>query len=612
MAYRWEKNPINGQEAELVIDGWENGIGASPEKGVNIKNCNIESVPGTVRPNWALTQLSTPNNLSFDYTVNFSGPGVDVIDITGTGSTTINLNLQAVQFTTTGTPPGGISLNTTYWLTIFGGLGAAKYKIAASLADALAGNNIAIHDAGTGIQTLSNAAVTMQTINYFSNVPININGSVTYVQFALDSVGQVWYYYSQTSWVLVIGNNSTTDRNGGFGTGTGNGLVWFQSSGTASESPTSYLFVVGTASVDVLNVSTFYGALTPTWQVSWMLLKNSTIGGFSGSHYAHLAQDNKIYICDQNQIAQIAEIATKNFNPTDSTTYTQNGQALTLPTYSTAQCLEELGANLLIGDQNTNRIYPWDKQSVTFSQPLRVAEKNIWRMKNVDNTIYCLAGTKGHIYQTTGYAFTREMKIPEYLSGGYIANWGGIEAVSGALLFGVGPLTTAGTGVYKLYTNVGQFQGSVVGSLICDETPVDSNNNPLLPTALLTDNVPDEFYMIGTDGAIFGINPVLKLQNYEAYVESDLIRVGTKLQNKTFNSIEFLLDYPPSSGGLRLSWRDGLGSSYTVIKDFDCTNLISDIQTPANITNVQYVQIKAELKGGSGYDTPRLREIRLR
>lgn len=608
MAYRYEINPIaqDKEIPDLVIDGWENGIAAAPESGVNIKNCNIESFPTAVRPGWALNQVSTPSS-TFTFTANAA---TDVITLTGTGATTVNFNLQAMQVSTTGSLPGGLSAATTYYLITSGGFGSGQYKLATTLANALVLTSIDITSTGSGVQTIANtaASVSMATINYIINVPITNSGTTSFFQFAFDSTGKVWYWYSQTSWVLIAGNTSSNNS--------GNGMTAFVSSGG-----TTYLFCIANSVVDVLTVDgTFTSTLTPTWNNAWMILNEPT--GFSGSHYALLGQDNKIYICDGRYIDSISEVTTKNFSPTDATTYTQNRAALTLPSTSSAQCLEELGINLLVGDKNTNYIFPWDRTSTSFALPLRVAEANIFRMKNVDNTVYVLPGSKGTIYQTTGYAFTREMKIPEYLSGGTVT-WGGMEKVSGSLIFGVGTGVNPGAvstiqGVYKLYTNVGAFAGSVVGSLICDQTPLDSNGNPLNATALLSNTsttaVPDEFYLVGTAGAIYqpdSTNRTVAYGIYGSYVESDLIPVGTANQPRGFNTIEYKLDYAPTSGGIRISWRTDLQATYVVINDFNCAGKISD-SIAASIQGAQYIQFKVELKGGTLNNTPRLREIRLR
>ncbi len=106
MAYRHQKN-ANGEQ-DLIIDGWENGIGQSPELGVNIKNCNIESVTGTVRPNWR-SNLSSIAQFTYTFMANAS---TDIITLSGGG--TINYSLQAIQLTTSNTLPAGLSTATTY------------------------------------------------------------------------------------------------------------------------------------------------------------------------------------------------------------------------------------------------------------------------------------------------------------------------------------------------------------------------------------------------------------------------------------------------------------------------------------------------------------------
>lgn len=597
MAYRLEPNPLT-QEPELVIDGWEDGIATSPEAGVNIRNCNIESVPATVRPNWR-SNLSSIAQFSYTFTANAA---TDTLTLSGAGSTIINMNLQAVQLTTTGTLPAGLSLATTYYMIITGGLGAGTYQLATTLPNANSATAINITDAGSGVHTISNAAIPMGTINYMLNVPVTASGITTFYQFAYDNAGKVWFYDSSQQWIFVDGNSQSNNS--------GNGLSYFVSSGG-----TTYLFAIRNANIDVLNVSTFLSAYSPTWVTGYFAL--NTPSGFTGSHLALLAQDNKIYLCDSHYIDSISEKVGQNFDPNSSATFTNSSKALTLPSFSSAQCIETLATNILIGDKNSNFIYPWDKQSTNFTNPLRVAENDIWRLLNIDNTVYALCGTKGHVYSTAGYSFNRVTKISEYLSGGSVV-WGGIEKISGCLVIGLTAVTTAAAGAYKLYTTVGTFAGSIIGSLISDETPSIGATNP---TAILaginsTDNSPNEFYFMGYAGGIDLLDNTNKYSNYESYVESDIVPIGTYAQQKTFNTLEYKLDFAPSAGSIQVFLRSNLNGNYTqLISDSgsdSCIGIVSQQFKAGVLQNAQWIQIKVAMKNGTGFDCPRLREIRIR
>lgn len=74
---------------------------------------------------------------------------------TGTDLITTSLNILdalEVTFTTTGTLPAPLTVNTTYWLIR---VSASTYKIATSQANALAGTQVDITDAGSGTHTLA-------------------------------------------------------------------------------------------------------------------------------------------------------------------------------------------------------------------------------------------------------------------------------------------------------------------------------------------------------------------------------------------------------------------------------------------------------------------------
>jgi len=64
-----------------------------------------------------------------------------------------------LQFTTSGALPGGLALATDYWAIR---TGANTFKVAASLADALAGTAVALSSNGTGTLTLVDTASTQR------------------------------------------------------------------------------------------------------------------------------------------------------------------------------------------------------------------------------------------------------------------------------------------------------------------------------------------------------------------------------------------------------------------------------------------------------------------
>ena len=97
------------------------------------------------------------------------------------------------------------------------------------------------------------------------------------------------------------------------------------------------------------------------------------------------------------------------------TAYSFNEKVLPLPNNDQANCLEELGSNLMIGGVN-NYIYPWDRISPNFTTPIFLSETVISRMVTINTTMYIFCGFKGRIFITNGANATPFYKMPEYLT----------------------------------------------------------------------------------------------------------------------------------------------------------------------------------------------------
>ena len=119
-----------------------------------------------------------------------------------------------------------------------------------------------------------------------------------------------------------------------------------------------------------MDLTSFYQTGTMTWSNN-LNAREFDSQSNGAIHAALYGQDNRIYFCDGRYITSFAEATT--FSPTDAATYTWTTKALSLPGNTVANCLEELGVNLLIGDKASNFIYQWDRTSTNFSIPIRCA-----------------------------------------------------------------------------------------------------------------------------------------------------------------------------------------------------------------------------------------------
>jgi hypothetical protein len=81
-----------------------------------------------------------------------------------------------VQLTTTGTLPAGLSLLTDYWIIV---TGAGTFKLAASLADALAGTAVSFSDDGTGTHTYTGNSPNLVSWYSLGLLGHNADGAIT-------------------------------------------------------------------------------------------------------------------------------------------------------------------------------------------------------------------------------------------------------------------------------------------------------------------------------------------------------------------------------------------------------------------------------------------------
>lgn len=309
-----------------------------------------------------------------------------------------------------------------------------------------------------------------------------------------------------------------------------------------------------------------------------------------GQHYAIRGQDNIIYFCNWRFIGSIQESSGAIFNPSDSTTYSFNYNALDLPQGEAAEWLEELGTNLMIAGGYTNKIYPWDRISDSFNIPLEVPEIGVKRLKNNGGLMYILAGTDGNIYYTQG-SFVRPFQtIPGYVKNNSstlsptVVTWGGITSRNGALLVGAGVLTTANSGAYLIQPD---------GTITVDNLPSTGATNP---TALLA---VDEFYLLGYSGGADFVD-TSRYSSYQAVIHSELYRVSTKTMKGSYSTMEVVTAKPASTGNIRISWRPDTASAtaFTTLATFAADGSTSIFLTQElGLTDLDDIQLQVEMDG---------------
>ena len=630
MAYRWETNQLTN-EPELVIDGWENGISDSPELGVSdMRNINNDSIPGIACCNYKLIQESQTPVLGNLLSASTSPTNTVTLDKAVTYYTPIT-------FAGAGLPTG-ITAGYVYIAKPAVGTGTSSATI--RLADGVgiygATNVVGITSSGTG----TFASVNMgKPVDYAIDTGTNSGTSFKY--YILDSNGRVWVNtnqpnspYNEVFTLLKTNLTAGETGNGAPSYAYGNGICFFK----------KYLFVFRDANFDIYDA---YGQETAT-PYCWAIGSGSTYQmvatvGSTTPHRAKWGQDDIMYITDGNYLDNIdTASATPKIADFALTT-----KVLTLPLNEIASCLEEPsidaspGNYIYIGTSTSQYIYPWNKtpqkytlangtvMTTKYDAPLCMPEVGAFQMLNINKVVYILAGKRGNIYYTNGSTIVLFKSMPKQLTRSPYGlwNWGGIMSLNNNLCFGAEDTSPTGTvnnyasGCYAITLALSQYGNLVAGAMRYKNRPSfgTTNTTVLIPFSDGLRFYAGWYYPTGQYGGIdiLDIATPTYYSNYESCLESDIIPIGTALQGKTFNTIEYKLDTPLVSGEkIRIGLKSDMGTTvFTTVLENIATSTYLPMDGSSSSLPIQYtkwIQAKAELQTLSGGSLVRLREIRIR
>lgn len=479
-------------------------------------------------------------------------------------------------------------------------------------------NLVTIPASGSGTFTtvqLANPFDSCQGINYQNYA--TSKSQLVQMDFIIDSVGQVWYIgngsegYGLNVLQFCGNTNHTTLVTAG-----SLGIVVFK----------GYLFAFIEGAIDYISLSTLFGSSGPSgaWVIDWQNTTPTTFG-----HKAVATTDDAVYFCNNQTLGSLLEAAGETFNPTNTATYTYNTDALSLPAYDFCRCVAQLGVQLLVGGAQ-NYIYPWDRVSTSFNYPLIVAEANIAKIVSTNSNAYVFAGNRGRIYITNGANIQLYKKFPDQLSGTetpyYV--WGDAQYFRNQLYFGISCTDNSGNaisnfaGVWSLSLELANTfssiaYGSASGPLKLLQSLSYGTYAGTVPVIIPMGNVnpTGNGLYIGWINGTGGIDYCTSTPytNYQSYIDTDMIPVGTFFKPETNAQIEYKLSKPLVTGeSIRIAWRGNLTSPFTTVTTFTKTGLVADA-TKVNFEKQQWAQFRVSMS--STVTTPsydRLQELRLR
>lgn len=320
-----------------------------------------------------------------------------------------------------------------------------------------------------------------------------------------------------------------------------------------------------------------------------------------------------MYITNGNRIASLSSFVAGAVGV--APTATLDTGATTLPPYKYATCMVELRNYIFIGTQAGSNWYnrknfkvgdvlSWDKSTGgTLTNAVALNENGIHALVTDGNRVYVVAGVMGSIYVTDSVNYTLIKKIPwsprrkplQTINGIY-PNAVGFNHNS-HLLIGTSSNTGENQhhGVWEIDT-AGGYETVLKHTISSGQVGV---NQPL--TIGLVKSTSQDTTLIGwQDGSSFGFDKTEtnKASDYSAFVESELMQVGSRLNKTTFQNIEFSLARPLQSGqGIQVRYRKDLEEAYTLIGTWDYATIgaVSNYIDKALIADAEKLQIKIEL-----------------
>lgn len=593
MSYRVEKN---GENTDIVIDGWEKGIADSPYFGIaDIRNANIDSTFGDVCVGFDTTVLTKPPTVTtLAFTVSAANDTITVASTTGW------YNGMAIVLNTL---TGGVGLSTgrVYWVGNLSGNTFKPYCNPSRTGTAGFGGVPDVLTDGSG--TLSSYTLGKsidKAIEYLGG-----NDSWNY-EFILDSNGRVWWIDNkggtETTNLVYLGNDTLTS------TGIGRGLRTWK----------GYILVFRSGHMDAVRAANIEQDVDFDGVTGWTYGFETTSSSTLEPRPIVVGKDDIVYYDNSRRVGSLAEVSGETFDPTDSTTWVDSATALDIPDDDAILSLAEFGTDLLVGGIQ-NRIYPWDRISASFDYPVIVPENRINKIIATNNLAYIFAGTKGNIYQTNRSAIDLYKKIPDHITGkvGSYFTINDICIDRDNLLFSMTITENNGTAISAM-SGVWAIDFTTESFRMLNECSngVSTDIFVIMPNVLSTTPDGNGLILGWSDGSTTHGIDVGSSNPYvagETKITTDIIPVGTYTSKINPSQFEFKLSKPLVSGEtIEIKYRKNLNESFTSLFTTSTVGIISNV-SDTTFEDAEWIQLQIILT--STATTPsfiRLREIRIR
>lgn len=378
--------------------------------------------------------------------------------------------------------------------------------------------------------------------------------------------------------------------------------------------------------VSYSSVVSCYGPLD-SLNADWF---GNVASGFETVYYGKLmtGQDGYIYRTNGNALAKLDITASGvvGVAPTVDTT----AEALNLKDGQYSVTLEEFGTKIHTGthgginfyDKENHaiaRLYPWNRQEGTLGNPGLADLPVIFNENGINATIthanrlFLSAGTQGNIYESDGTNYKKIATLP-YIRTGILSrsmvypNAMDISA-RGTLLVGLSTFDDdAKGGIYEIDITVApdEVTGEYPVSFRTISTQATGSSSAPLRIGFLSSKNYQTLKIGWGSGSTYGVDSTdfRMYADYGGVIESPMERVGTALNKKTFEHIEWSLAEPLVEGqNIRISYRTNSNEDYTLIgtwgyeagTEIQEVGSVMSFEDTAAIADAEFLQIKIEM-----------------
>jgi len=588
---------------DIVINGFEKGISDSVYSGVgDMRNMEIVGYPGEASVTLGTAQVTKPavyNAVAFTSTA--STDRLTVASMSGIyAGTAIVLNTSSST---------GLSTGTVYYIQNIVGL---TFQVSIGPAST------------TPVNFSTDGSGTLTTYQFSGSSPIayyaDNTGGLAGINsvFMTDSEAKLWVFMNQV--ITDVPANSLIFM-GNIGGVAASGIKTI----TGINIWNGYLFLFGivTVGTDVADVGDLLFTPAAAWDYTWQNLSTRSSNGVINSLVS--SEDGNLYWISSDGLGSLIETPGDSFDPGDSASYSlANGDALLLPEEDSANCIAELGSNLLIGAQK-NFVYVWNKIDAGFSGLLNIPDYYTSFIVAASNNAYVFAGTRGRIYITNGSGIDLYKKIPDYVTGllNPFFQWNDANFGRNQLYFAFSVRNSAGTlqdlcsGAWAIDLEsdalrmLNKTSDAAYAGTVRMVTPRPGNNTSSPVSGILGNSIAIAYY--NSTASYIDYSTSTPYTNYESFLHTEMIPVGTILDPFTPSQIEWKTSAPLVAGeGVRVSYRTNISANFTQIGETTTAGVLSDLYQ-TNFEKVQWVQFLVETK--STASTPsyaRLTEMRVR